>query len=42
MTLIRKDLEKLLTNRVSKFLFPKAIYFVNELPKNRSGKILKR
>jgi acetyl-CoA synthetase len=40
--LIKKDLEKLLTDRIGKFLLPKAIYFVNELPKNRSGKILRR
>ena len=38
---IKKDLEKLLS-RIGKFLLPKAIYFVNELPKNRSGKILRR
>ncbi|MDN5846063.1 MAG: AMP-binding protein [Candidatus Nitrosocosmicus sp.] len=41
-SLIKTDLEKLLTNRIGKFLLPKAIYFVNELPKNRSGKILRR
>lgn len=41
-SVIKKDLEKLLTNRIGKFLLPKAIYFVNELPKNRSGKILRR
>jgi len=39
---IKKDLEKLLISRIGKFLLPKAIYFVNELPKNRSGKILRR
>jgi acetyl-CoA synthetase len=42
ISLIKKDLEKLLTKRIGKFLLPKAIYFVNELPKNRSGKILRR
>lgn len=41
-SIIKKDLEKLLTNRIGKFLLPKTIYFVNELPKNRSGKILRR
>ncbi|MDF0680053.1 MAG: hypothetical protein P0116_03715 [Candidatus Nitrosocosmicus sp.] len=40
--LIKKDLEKLLTRRIGKFLLPKSIYFVNELPRNRSGKILRR
>jgi acetyl-CoA synthetase len=39
---LKKDLEKLLTSRIGKFLLPKSIYFVNELPKNRSGKILRR
>ncbi|WP_186434053.1 AMP-binding enzyme [Candidatus Nitrosocosmicus arcticus] len=39
---IKKDLEKLLISRIGKFLLPKAIYFVNDLPKNRSGKILRR
>ena len=39
---IKQDLEKLLISRIGKFLLPKAIYFVNDLPKNRSGKILRR
>ncbi len=41
-SLIKKDVEKLLIDRIGRFLLPKAIYFVNELPKNRSGKILRR
>ena len=40
--LIKKDIEKLLISRIGKFLLPKSIYFVNELPRNRSGKILRR
>ncbi len=39
---IKQDLENLLISRIGKFLLPKAIYFVNDLPKNRSGKILRR
>lgn len=39
---IKKDLEKLLIRRIGKFLLPKAIYFVNKLPKNRSGEDIKK
>jgi acetyl-CoA synthetase len=39
---VKENLNKLLTEKIGKFLLPKDIGFVNELPKNRSGKILRR
>lgn len=39
---MKQDFEKLLISKIGKFLLPKSYYFVNELPKNRSGKILRR
>lgn len=40
--IIRRDLDKLLEQRVGRFVLPRSYFFVNELPKNRSGKILRR
>ena len=39
---VKENLQKLLISKVGKFLLPKAINFVEDLPKNRSGKILRR
>lgn len=39
---IKDCLNGLLTQKIGKFLLPKNIGFVGELPKNRSGKILRR
>lgn len=39
---LKECLKVLLTQKIGKFLLPKNIGFVGELPKNRSGKILRR
>ena len=39
---MKENLNILLTEKIGKFLLPKDIGFVKELPKNRSGKILRR
>jgi acetyl-CoA synthetase len=39
---MKENLNRLLTEKIGKFLLPKDIGFVKELPKNRSGKILRR
>lgn len=38
----KEDLKRLLSQKIGKFLLPKDIRFVGQLPKNRSGKILRR
>ncbi|HEU5120368.1 MAG TPA: AMP-binding protein, partial [Candidatus Nitrosocosmicus sp.] len=38
----KENLKRLLREKIGKFLLPRDIYFVSELPKNRSGKILRR
>ncbi len=38
----KEDLKRLLIEKIGKFLLPKDICFVGQLPKNRSGKILRR
>jgi acetyl-CoA synthetase len=38
----KETLKRLLREKIGKFLLPKDIYFVSELPKNRTGKILRR
>jgi acetyl-CoA synthetase len=39
---IRENIQTLLISEIGKFLLPKSINFVLELPKNRAGKILRR
>lgn len=39
---LKESLNRLLTEKIGKFLLPKDISFVGELPKNRAGKILRR
>lgn len=39
---IQKDLQQMLIKKIGKFATPKKFFFVNDLPKNRSGKILRR
>ena len=38
----KENLKRLLREKIGNFLLPRDIYFVSELPKNRSGKILRR
>ena len=40
--IVRENIQRLLISEIGKFLLPKSINFVFELPKNRSGKILRR
>jgi acetyl-CoA synthetase len=39
---MRENIQTLLISEIGKFLLPKSINFVLELPKNRAGKILRR
>jgi acetyl-CoA synthetase len=39
---IENELRELLTNELGKALLPKAIYFVNDLPRTRNAKIMRR
>ena len=41
-TLSENDIKKYLKNHLANFKIPKNIYFVDELPKNATGKVLKR
>ena len=38
----KKEIEDIINSNFGSFALPKSIYFVNELPKTRSGKILRR
>lgn len=40
--IIKENLQELLREKIGKFLLPKEIHFVNDLPKNRAGKTLRR
>ncbi len=41
-SLDENDIKKYLKNHLANFKIPKSIYFVDELPKNATGKVLKR
>lgn len=39
---IQNDLNRILVKEIGKFVLPKKFFFIDDLPKNRSGKILRR